>query len=182
MKKFCLSIIGLFFCLLTSTVSAQKIYLKAGDLTANASEDEVYFNYTELSSLQFGITRDANYAFGGLSKGITKLKEIIFTKNVDISSNKFVDNLIGARGIPSIEIITTIPDKSAIKVVQKIELKDAFFRDISSVVVPGCSGDCPAIAESYRIEFNAIRVTTYRANGVSDVIFVYNQNRNDDTF
>lgn len=165
MKKFCLPFIGLFFCLLTNSVFAQKtIYLRAGNvqtnnyLTVGVGKAKEYSNYAEISSLQFGIQ-----AISSTQSPIGKpdLKDIIFTKSFDASSNKFMQAVTHNGVIPDIEILTTMTNESKIVVVHKIELKDVVITDISSSAVPGCLVNCPAVVESYTIAYRSIKTTTY---------------------
>ena len=173
MKKFYLLFTGLIFCLFTSSVYAQKIFMKADDLTNGASKEAGYLNYTELSSLQFGVS--AATTFSGVGAPIPD--QITVTKNVDISSNKFLNKIFGGDEVTLLEIVSLVPSGNGFVVAHKIELKDAYFADISSATVQGCVSGCPAIAESYKMTFRAIRITTYSVNSsgvLAPNVFNYN--------
>lgn len=187
MNKFNLPFLGLIFFLITHSVSGQKIFLKADDLTNGASTIDRYSDYAEISSLQFGGSSTMSLTQGtGGGVGKSDFREIIITKNVDISSNKFLDKMAKGQFISLIEIVSTI-NSGGPKVVHKIELKDAYVTNISSSTVQGCTGNCPAIAESYSFKYRAIRITTFSVNSNGSVVanpdpFVFNVVTNTSTF
>lgn len=183
MKKICLPVAVLLYFFLSSSAFAQKIYLKADPFTNGGSQLDGFADYVEISSLQFGIIAPA--IIGGGAGKVT-LKNIIVTKNVDISSGKFMNNLARGRHIPLVEIVNVLSTTFQPQVLHKIELKNALITDISSSAVPDCPGNCPAIAESYTIIYDAIRITTYTMNENGSTTagepFVFNQVLGSSTF
>jgi len=185
MNKFYITILGLVSFLIANSASAQKIFLKADDLTKGASKVAGYLDYAEITSLQFGASFDRSWKTTGAPTGKPNFKDIIITKNVDISSNRFLDKLIKGTTVGLIEIVSTTNDGSDINVVHKIELKDSYITNVSSSTVQGCTGNCPAIAESYELVYRAIRITTYTVDSAGktvQTVATYNVAMNNTTF
>jgi len=187
MNKFYLPFIGLIFCFVTHSVSAQRIFLKADALTSGASTVDRFTDYTEISSFQLGGSATVSLTQGtGGGVGKPDFTDITVTKNVDISSNRFINKMARGQIISLIEIASTI-NSGGLKVVHKIELKDAYVTSVASSTVQGCTGNCPAIAESYSFKYKAIRITTYTVNSNGSVTanpdpFVFNVVTNTSTF
>jgi len=187
MNKFYLSLLGLICCLLVHSVSAQDIFLKADALTVGASREKGYTNYAEISSLQFGISAESSWIRGGEpSVDNANFKKITITKNVDVSSTKFMQKIAFGVPIDLIEIVSTGSIGMNVReVLHKIELKDAYVTNFSTSGIQGCASGCPAIAESYEFIYRAIRVTTYVYDDKSrptTSVFTYNVAENNSTF
>jgi len=187
MNKFYLILIGFIFCLLTHSVSAQSIFLKADALTTGASKEKTYTNYAEITSLQFGVSAESSWIRGeNPSVGNANFQHVTITKNVDVSSTKFLQKIATGTKIDLIEIVSTgNVGVNTLEVVHKVELKDAYVTNVSSSGIKECTGDCPAIAESYEFVFKAIRITTYTFDNKGKAIesvFVYNVALNNSTF
>lgn len=172
------------FFLVAYTASAQKIMLKADALTTGASTVRGYTNYSEITSVQFGVDAETSYLKGtGPAVGKPTVREVTITKYVDVSSNKLWSKITAGIHTSLVEIVSlSDPD---LELMHKIELKDAFVTSISASNVTGCTQGCPSIAESYKFVFKAIRITTYSRNGQGTLVpsvFVYNVAKNNDSW
>ncbi|GGN03866.1 hypothetical protein GCM10010967_43380 [Dyadobacter beijingensis] len=165
MKKHYLLLWGLILlCLSASSGSAQKMFLKADNLTNGGSNDRDFDDYVEITSLQHGLEAETVFGPGG-GPGVGRPipKSLIITKNADLLSTKIMEKIVLGEHFTSIEIVSTVADRITGRslVRYKVELKNAFVTDVSTSSVHGCASDCPGVAESVKLVFKAIRITTY---------------------
>jgi type VI secretion system secreted protein Hcp len=170
MKKMYLFFLGLLLCMLGNVAVAQQMFMKAGNLTANGSNIDQFRNYVPITSLQFGLTSTSLSSGPGAGQAPRPdFKEIVFTKNVDISSNRILQTVATGKLIPLVEFVSTFTANGQQEIVYKIELKNVSITNVASSSVPGCSGGCPAVAESYSFDYSAIRITTYNVGNDGSV-------------
>lgn len=179
----------LFTLFVPLSALSQHLYMKAGTLTQNLGAAGEFSNFTTLSSMQFGgNSHQGNGQDGGGAIPIPFLEEVVITKNVDGASSRLMEFFIRTDAIPDIEIVSTAPRGSGRPddIVHKVELKNALIAGFSTSTVAGCTSGCPVIAESYRLRYEAIRITTYRINFRGDYEplppFVYNVQTHTATF
>jgi len=172
MKKFYFSVIGLVLFLFTSFASAQDIYMQVGILTAGAGTgtNPAYKDFTRISSIQFGAANSGTITGGGAGAGKASFRDIVITKNINISSTKFLQALAKGSHIARVAIVTTGHDRDGQEyVAHKMEFEDVLFTEASSSQIEGCPGNCPGIAESFKFTYGTIKITTYGANSKGDV-------------
>ncbi|WP_221392137.1 type VI secretion system tube protein Hcp [Dyadobacter sp. NIV53] len=160
MKKVCLLLFCACYLSFTSRVTGQGLFLKAGELTAGASQNDTYQDYAEIHSFQFGTMIDVNIT-GGTGSGVGKpsATKVVVTKSVDVSSSKLLQKQLMGQIIPEIEIISTNFNGT---IVHKIQLKDVYISDVATSGA-ACSGGCPA-SETLSLVYTAIKITTYTMN------------------
>lgn len=175
MKKIYFILVFAFIYSVPHFLFAQNIYLKAGALTAKGSLADGFRDYVELSSVQYGVSAETSVVRGeGPTVGQPKFSEITFTKNVDILSNSLFKNISAGTVIPAVEIVTTVrTSQGESGIGHKIELKDVFVTSVLQAAAD-CGGGC-AIAETVKIVYRAIRITTYSQDSRTGEI-VANQN------
>lgn len=162
MKKFLLPIVTLIFCLFAHSIVAQQLYWKVGPLTQNAGADPAFRNYVEITSRQMGITAEVRTSGGA---GAPVFQNVVITKYADILSNKLMTQMVKGLPIAEMEIVSTAPSGQGGRVVMnKIELKEVYVTSVTNSAVEGCEGACDQVAESYKLDFRAIKITTYTLN------------------
>lgn len=181
MKKTSFMAVCTLLIVLANPLFAQHMFLSAGTFTTKGSIYRNFENYVEISSVQYGVDAETSYNLGGgAAVGRPTFREMVVTKNVDILSNELLRRITTGKSIPLIEIVTTQNTDAGEKVAHKIELKDVFVTDVSDAGVEGCTGNCGGLAESVKLVYKAIRITTYSINPVNGQIqanpnpFIYN--------
>jgi type VI secretion system Hcp family effector len=166
MKSFYTFIGSLFICLLSCSVYAQSIFLKVDDFTQNLGLNSQFVDYTELTSVQYGLQAEVSLlASPGPLAGKPKFGEIIITKNIDGLSNYIMNAMVRGIDFENMEIVATRGDgNGGLATMHKVELKNVYVTDFQTSSVEGCEGNCPSIAESVKFVYEAIRITTYKLN------------------
>ncbi|TLV00303.1 type VI secretion system tube protein Hcp [Dyadobacter luticola] len=161
MKKLLLPFVTLAFCFFTQVSFAQKYYMKAGQLTRDASLAGPFQDYTEISSRQFSVTAGA-----GQKPGNVSFQEMVITKLSDLSSNKLLATMTKPTRIDEVEIVaTTASHGDGTRVVtNKIQLRNPVIVSYATSAANGCESGCTQIAESYKLTYEAIKITTYSQN------------------
>lgn len=167
MKKIYLPFVCIFFCLLTHSLFAQKMFLKAGALTLNGAILDPAFrefkDYVEISGVQYSLDAASSYPSGAGPIADPTFGEVVVTKNVDKLSTALLKNISNSTVIPLMEIVSTQLIDGNAEVTYKIELKDVFVSHVSQAGVPGCNTGC-GVAESVKLVYKRIRVSTYQVS------------------
>jgi type VI secretion system Hcp family effector len=162
MKKVSFTALSILLSVFATPLFAQHLFLSAGSFTNKGSMFRGFENYVEISGVQYSVESASSYsAPSGPAAAKATFNEVVVTKNVDILSNELLRRISSGKTIPLIEILTTKTSESEETVVHKIELKDVYISNVSNAGVEGCTGNCGGLAESVKLVYKAIRITTY---------------------
>ncbi|WP_221393422.1 type VI secretion system tube protein Hcp [Dyadobacter sp. NIV53] len=170
MKKISFLIVFGFSLFVTSSLSAQQLFLKAGTLTQQGSIYKGFENYVQISGVQYGVEALTSYKSTGAAVGKANFGEIVITKNVDILTNELLRSISKGTLYALMEIVSTKNTADGQKVSHKIELKNVYVTNVSNSAVEGCPDDCAGLEESVKFVYKSIRITTYSTNVKTGVL------------
>ncbi|MBS0522973.1 MAG: type VI secretion system tube protein Hcp [Proteobacteria bacterium] len=130
------------------------IYMKYGDIAGNVTTDG-YKGWIELSSAQFGVSRQLTSGAGGAQResSAPSVSEIVITKVQDASSAQLFKESVGARHGNPVQIKFATTSKNKIETYLTLELSDCA---VSSYTLSGHGGDQEHPQESLSLNFTKI--------------------------
>ncbi len=177
------------FTLIVFGSKAQNIYLYYPPVTLGLGSPGVHHDEVQITSSQNDMSRAISAASpGGPRAGKVTITDYTLTKEFDGASIGLMKLAVSDRPTEEIEIRYYYTSSGVEQIVLKIELAgvliSSFFTSSDGSRDRGCSG-CPAVSESFSLNFEKYRITHFSKNpggGVSNKVFMWDLITNTPTY